>query len=164
MKKIKKYFDFVNEHKHLEFRRSAGLAIVWQGHVLLVHTTGRGFKKGYGIPKGGVEASETELQAAVRETFEETGLKIPLELIDKTPNTFIVTSRKHKYNKVVTYFIVELDTLSQIGLRRSKVPKSQLQIDEVDVARFLDRSTAYVVTMKSQIDLLNTLVNKELLV
>lgn len=161
MKKIKDYTDLINES--LKFRRSAGLAIVWKGKVLLVHTTGRSFKKGYGIPKGGVEPNENDLEAAVRETFEETGLRIPLDLINKEPNTFVVTSRKHKYNKVVSYFIVELDSLSQVGLKRSKVPTSQLQVKEVDAARFFNSREAYTVTMKSQIDLLNRLVNKGLL-
>jgi 8-oxo-dGTP pyrophosphatase MutT (NUDIX family) len=161
LKKIKDYTDLINES--LKFRRSAGLAIVWKGKVLLVHTTGRSFKKGYGIPKGGVEPNENDLEAAVRETFEETGLRIPLDLINKEPNTFVVTSRKHKYNKVVSYFIVELDSLSQVGLKRSKVPTSQLQVKEVDAARFFNSREAYTVIMKSQIDLLNRLVNKGLL-
>lgn len=161
MKQIKTYKDFINEQ--LNIRRSAGLAIVWQGQVLLAHTTGRNFKTGYGIPKGGIDPGESEIQAAIRETFEEVGIKVPEGLIDRNPNTFAVTSRKYKYNKVVTYFIVEIDSLDQISLKGPKVPKSQLQMDEVNDARFLDRSAAYAVTMKSQIDLLNTLVNKGLL-
>jgi len=161
LKQIKTYNDFINEQ--LEVRRSAGLAIVWQGQVLLGHTTGRNFKTGYGIPKGGIDPGESEIQAAIRETFEEIGIKVPEGLIDRNTNTFAVTSRKYKYNKVVTYFIVEIDSLDQIGLKKPKVPKSQLQIDEVNDARFLDHSAAYAVTMKSQIDLLNTLVNKGLL-
>lgn len=144
-------------------KRSAGIAIVWQGQVLLVHTTGRKFTTGYGIPKGGIDKGETELQAAIRETYEEVGIKVPKKLIDRTPYTFVVTSRKHKYNKIVTYFIAEIDSLEQIGLNGPKVPKSQLQIKEVDDARFLDRNSASKVIMKSQVDLINTLVNKGLL-
>ena len=159
LKKIKKYNIFINEQ--LKVRRSAGLSIIWQGQVLLAHSTGRNFKTGYGIPKGGIDPDESEIQAAIRETFEEVGIKVPKDLIDRNPNTYTFTSRKHK--KVVTYFIVEIDSLDQIGLKGPKVPKSQLQIDEVNDARFLDRKSAYAVTMKSQIDLLNTLVNKGLL-
>lgn len=161
MKRIKTYNDLINEH--LEERRSAGLAIVWQGQVLLTHTTGRKFTTGYGIPKGGIEQGESELEAAIRECYEEVGLKVSRKLIDPTPYTFTVTSRKYKYNKVVVYFIAQIDSLEQIGLSKPKVPKSQLQIEEVNDARFLDRENALRVTMKSQLDLLNTLVNKGLL-
>jgi 8-oxo-dGTP pyrophosphatase MutT (NUDIX family) len=161
LKQIKNYSEFINEQ--LKVKRSAGIAIVWQGQVLLAHTTGRNFKTGYGIPKGGIDPGETELQAAIRETFEEVGIKVPKKLIDRNPHTFAVTSRKYKYNKIVTYFIAEIDSLEQIGLKEPKVPKSQLQIEEVNDARFLDRNTASNVIMKSQIDLINTLVNKGLL-
>lgn len=161
MKQIKTYNNFINEQ--LKICRSAGLAIVWQGQVLLVHTTGRKFKTGYGIPKGGIDPGESELQAAIRETFEEIGIKVPMASISPSSYTFAVTSHKYKYNKVVTYFIVEIDSLDQIGLKEPKVPKSQLQIDEVNDARFLDRKSAYAVTMKSQTELLNNLVNKGLL-
>lgn len=161
MKKIKTYKDLITEQ--LVEKRSAGLAIIWQGQVLLAHTTGRKFTTGYGIPKGGIDKGETELEAAIRETFEEVGIKVPKKLIDRNPHTFAVTSRKHKYNKIVTYFIVEIDSLEQIGLKEPKVPKSQLQIEEVNDARFLDRNSASKVIMKSQIDLINNLVNKGLL-
>lgn len=161
MKQINSYKDFVNEQ--LKVKRSAGIAIIWQGQVLLVHATGHNFKTGYGIPKGGIDRGETELEAAIRETYEEVGIKVPKKLIDRTPYTFVVTSRKYKYNKIVTYFIAEIDSLEQIGLKKPKVPKSQLQIEEVNDARFLDRSKASNVIMKSQIDLINNLVNKGLL-
>ena len=160
MKRIRTYSDL---NEQLQERRSAGLAIVWQGKVLLTHTTGRKFTTGYGIPKGGIEPGETEIAAAIREAYEEIGVKVPGRLVKGNPYTFVVTSRKYKYNKVVAYFIVEIDSLEQIGLKEPKVPKSQLQIEEVNDARFLDRDQASKVIMKSQIDLINTLVNKGLL-
>lgn len=42
-----------------------------QGELLLCHATGTAY---WDIPKGGQHADETELQAALRETDEETGL------------------------------------------------------------------------------------------
>jgi len=161
LERIKTYKDFINEQ--LIEKRSAGLAIIWQGKALLAHTTGRKFTTGYGIPKGGIDKNETELEAAIRETHEEVGIKVDQELIDSNPHTFIVTSRKRKRNKIVTYFIVEIESLEQIGLNESKIPKSQLQLEEVNDARFLDRNSASKVIMKSQIGLINTLVNKGLL-
>ena len=158
MKRIIKFDDFINE-QFLEERRSAGIAIVWQGKVLLAHTTGRNFKTGYGIPKGGIEKGETHLAAAIRETSEEIGIKVPTKLIGSNEYSFVVTARKYKYNKIVSYFIVELDSLDQIGLKEPKVPKSKLQLDEVNDARFLDLAAASKVIMKSQIPVLNTLTS-----
>lgn len=161
LKTINTYNDFIYEH--LQPRRSAGLAIFYQGKILLAHTAGRKPNRGYGIPKGGIEPGESEIQAAIRETYEETGIKVPIDLIDNTPFTFVVTSRDYKYNKVVTYFIVEIENLQQIGLKTLKVPKSQLQIDEIDDAVFLSKGPAFSVIMKSQVELLNKFINKGLL-
>ena len=83
----------------LKPRYSAGLAIIYDNKILLGHTTGRKSDTGYGIPKGGIEDGESHIDAAIRETYEELGLKIKRSLIDTTEYTFTVTSRKYKYNK-----------------------------------------------------------------
>jgi hypothetical protein len=54
--------EFINEDK-LEQRYSAGLAIIWQGKVLLAHTTGRKSSTGWGIPKGGIDKGESKINA-----------------------------------------------------------------------------------------------------
>jgi 8-oxo-dGTP pyrophosphatase MutT (NUDIX family) len=162
MNHLKKYDQFVNE-KFLETRYSAGLAIIYDGKVLLGHSTGRKPKTGYGISKGGIEEGETNLQAAIRETKEEFGIKVPTSLIDKNEHTFLVTSRKYKYNKVVYYYIVKIDKLSQIGLKELKVPKGQLQLKEVDKARFMDKLEATKYVMLSQTVVLQKLTTMGLI-
>jgi 8-oxo-dGTP pyrophosphatase MutT (NUDIX family) len=147
----------------LKTRYSAGLAIVCNKKILLMHTTGRADMHSYGIPKGGLEKSESNLQAAIRETQEESGIKVPKELIDKTEYTFVVTSQRYKYNKVVTYFIVHLKNISQIGLKDIKVPKNQLQLKEVDIAEFFDYRESMDRIMKSQAPVITTLLNKGLI-
>ena len=50
------------------------------GELLLCHVTGQ---RHWDLPKGGIEPGEMPLQAALRETREETGLRLdPAELID----------------------------------------------------------------------------------
>ena len=142
---------------------SAGLAIVYDNMVLLGHTTNRGWYGSYGIPKGGIEKGETHLQAALRETKEELGIKVPKSLVDKTEHTFALTTRKYKYTKIVYYFIVKIDRLSQIGLKDTKVPKSQLQVEEIDWAGFVSLGEARKRIMKSQVSVINNLVGKGLL-
>lgn len=144
-------------------KKSAGLAIVYNGMILLGHTTGRGWYGSYSIPKGGIEKDETHIDAAIRETFEEIGVKVPKKLINPTEHTFVVTSRNKDHNKIVYYFIVEIEDLNQIGLTDIKISKSKLQVDEIDWAGFLTYNEAIKRIMKSQISLINNLVNRGLI-
>ena len=147
----------------METKESAGLAIVYQGKVLLGHTTGRKWFGSYGIPKGGIDKGESRLDAARRETKEEIGLDIPFSMIGKTEHTFVVSARKYGYSKIVYYYIVEIDDLSQLGLKELKVPKGQLQVEEIDWAGFMDYKEAMKRVMKSQISVISNLANKGLL-
>lgn len=147
----------------LEQRFSAGLAIVHNKRLLLLHTTGRGSTHSSGIPKGGLEDGEANLEAAIRETSEECGIDVPVKMIDKNPHTFVVTSKKHGYIKNVSYFIVEVDDLSEIGLKSMDIPKRQLQLKEVDAAGFFEYKDAVKLIMTSQAPVITTLLNKGLI-
>ena len=147
----------------METKYSAGLAIIYDNKILLGHTTGRGWYASYGIPKGGIELGESKLEAAIRETYEEVGIKVPLSLIDKTEHTFALTSNKHKYSKVVYYYIVKVKDLTEIGLSDLRVPKNQLQVEEIDWAGFLDYTEAKKRVMKSQASVIDNLLSKGLL-
>lgn len=146
----------------MKTKTSAGLAIIYDNKVLLAHTTSRGWYGSYGIPKGGIEKGESKLDAAIRETEEEVGIKIPKKLIDTTEHTFVVSTKKYGH-KIVYYYIVKIDKLSQIGLKDLKVPKGQLQVEEVDWAGFLGYKEAMKRVMKSQVPLINNLVGNGLL-
>tara|TARA_S200002703_G_scaffold104798_1_gene90924 strand:+ start:286 stop:771 length:486 start_codon:yes stop_codon:yes gene_type:complete len=147
----------------MKTKTSAGLAIIYDNKVLLAHTTNRGWYGSYGIPKGGIEDGESKLDAAIRETQEEVGIKVPMKLIDTTEHTFTLTTRKYKYTKIVYYYIVKIDDLSQIGLKDLRIPKKQLQVEEVDWAGFIDYREAMKRVMKSQLPVINNLVGKGLL-
>jgi hypothetical protein len=58
---------------------------------------------------------------------------------------------------------VKIDDLNQIGLKDLKVPKKQLQVEEVDWAGFMDYKEAIKRVMKSQLSVINNLVGKGLL-
>ena len=141
---------------------SAGLAIIYKGQILLGHTTGRKWTNSFGIPKGGIDEGESKLDAAIRETYEEVGIKIPRKLIDNTEYTFAVTSRKYT-NKVVYYYIVMIDDLKQLGLKDLKVPKKQLQVEEIDWAGFFKYDEAMDKVMQSQREVIQKLLGKGLL-
>jgi 8-oxo-dGTP pyrophosphatase MutT (NUDIX family) len=146
----------------MKTKTSAGLAIIYDNKILLAHTTSRGWYGSYGIPKGGIDKGESKLDAAIRETKEEVGITISKNLIDKTEHTFTVSTKKYG-NKIVYYYVVQISNLSQIGLKDLKVPKKQLQLEEVDWAGFLDYREATKRIMKSQAVLINNMLAKGLL-
>ncbi len=144
-------------------KESAGLAIIYRGMVLLAHTTGRKWWGSYGIPKGGIEPGESRMDAAIRETREEVGLDIPRSMIDPNPRTYVLTSRKYKYTKTVYWYTVQVEDLGQIGMKSLVVPKSRLQLEEVDWAGFMPLAEAKKRVMSSQQQLLTQLVGLGLL-
>lgn len=145
---------------------SAGLAIIYNNKLLLAHPYNRRWYNSYGIPKGGVDEGETYLDAAIRETKEEVGINVPKKLIDKKENKFFVSfSPKNKkgYTKVVYYYVVKIDNLSQLGITDLRIPKKQLQLEEVDWAGFIDYKELQKRITPSQIPLINNLISKGLL-
>ena len=72
-------------------RLSCGVVIVNDDHeLLLCHVTGQNH---WDLPKGGIDTGESPLQAALRETREETGLRLAAdELIDL--GRFVYTNKK----------------------------------------------------------------------
>lgn len=85
---------------------SAGLAIVRPGEILVVHPTGGSWRKGFSIPKGHVEESESAMQAAIRETFEEAGLDMEAEGFKGPYEVY-----KADGSKKVTYWVVDASRL-----------------------------------------------------
>lgn len=144
-------------------RESAGLAIVYQGMVLLAHSTGNSWQTGYGLPKGGIDPGESPIDAAIRETREELGIKVPNSMVQQPARTYILTSRKYKYTKTVQWFIVQVESLKEIGLNDLVVPKTQLQLSEINWAGFMSLQEAKKRVTPSQSVVLDQLVGLGLL-
>lgn len=145
----------------MKTKKSAGLAIIYEGKILIIHPTGSKWFGSYGIPKGSIDSGETPFDAAIREVREEIGVSVPINLIDKDMKSFEFKTNSHK--KIVYYFIVRISNLSQLGLSELRVPKSQLQLDEVDWAGFVTYEDAKKRVTKSQRDLINDLAEFGLL-
>lgn len=108
---------------------SAGLFIIYNDEVLLIHPTNANWKDSFQIPKGIMEDFETKLQTAIRETKEEVGLIITENMIDRISKPGIIEYRKsNKLYKRVYYYIVRLKEKPEI---------INLQLEEVDWAKFV---------------------------
>lgn len=82
----------------LPFRRRNG-----EIEILICHEV---YSKRWSLPKGHMEAFETEEQTALREFFEETGLIAPLLPFPSATDKFL---RRSGVAKQVTYYLAEVD-------------------------------------------------------
>ena len=113
---------------------TAGLVIIQNNKILLVHPTGAPWQGTYSIPKGHLDKKEDPLEAAIRETLEETGIKIKRNHI-RQGGIIDYADKKGKTYKRVYYFLA--------------YPKKEIteemfkpQKGEVDWVGFLSKSEA----------------------
>jgi ADP-ribose pyrophosphatase YjhB (NUDIX family) len=114
-------------------KTSAGLVIIYQNKILLVHPTNAPWYGTYSIPKGEIEEGEDLLEAAIRETKEEIGIRYCRECIDNTPHMIEYKDKKGDIYKRVWCFVINVNEPPR---------KIIMQPEEVDWAGFLDKEEA----------------------
>jgi predicted NUDIX family NTP pyrophosphohydrolase len=159
MNLVKDFNSFINEeHDRSPIKNVAGIAIVWNNSVLLVHPTNGSWKhNALGIPKGGIEHNEDPMDAAIRELREETGIIIRHSDLNPEPLTSPMYRKDGSIKSQLIYFTMNISELSDIGLSNARVPKDQLQLKEVDWAGFVKIDDAYPKMHRSQIIILDRL-------
>lgn len=114
---------------------AAGLVILFDDEILLVHPTNAPWKGTYSIPKGKIEDFETILEAAIRETREEIGIDFSKFFMQgKLPDGVILYKRNKnagKTYKKVFYYVV------RIYDKKPVINQEKLQKEEVDWAGFV---------------------------
>lgn len=115
---------------------SAGIIIRYNNSILLCHPTNASWKGTFSFPKGEVNPGEDLIQCAIRECFEETGIKVNSDKISK--NFCVIYDTRGKITKKVYLYQIKINSLSEIGLDDLIIDKSQLQLDEIDWAGFID--------------------------
>lgn len=158
---IKGFDDYINESwdgidPNVE-KNVAGVAIVWNDSILLVHPTNATWRKSgaLGIPKGGIEPGEDPLDAAIREVKEETGIDVELSKLDLEPHTAPHYKKDGTIKSQLIYFILRIENPTEIGIYSHKVPKEQLQLEEIDWAGFVKIQDAYPLMHSSQLIILD---------
>lgn len=116
---------------------SSGIIIRWKESIFLCHPTNSSWTESYSFPKGGVEDGEELMDAAIRECFEETGVKINKNQI--VCDYCVSYQKKSNTFKKVYLYQVNIDSLSEIGLTSPVIEKSKLQLEEVDWAGFVNK-------------------------
>ena len=139
----------------------AGVAIVFNNSILLVHPTNASWhKSALGIPKGHVEVGEDYKTAAIRELAEETGIILNEYDLDNDYQSSPVYNNKGEIKSVLIYYVKYIESLDEIGLTSNKVDKIQLQLKEVDWAGFVPILDAYPKMHRFQMIILDRLKNK----
>lgn len=132
-------YDAVAGRPPKEAPISAGLRIVKNGKVLLVHPTNAPWKASYSIPKGLAEPGEQPIDVALREVDEEIGFDFSSVFDGRPiPEPENVENRdaSGKLLKTVLYWTVDGSRLPDV------IPRDQLQLEEVDWAGFVDPTEA----------------------
>jgi predicted NUDIX family NTP pyrophosphohydrolase len=142
---VKDFKGFTTDSK--EPTDAAGVAIVLDSDegrmILLVHPTNSSWQRPtMGIPKGRIESGESPFDAALRETFEETGITLDRSKLEPGIQTAEVW-KGTKFLHNIHYLICRISSPSEIGLSGLKVPPHQLQQHEVDWAGFVKIDEAY---------------------
>lgn len=157
---ILKFNEFVNERWAIdtptEHRVAAGVAIIWDSKLLLVHPTNSSWKKPtLGIPKGKLDRpDEDPMDAALRELMEETSISLSPDQLDSEPHQ-VLFYKNGKADGRLIYFICNITDLSEIGLDSARLPKANLQAEEVDWGGFLSAKDAYPKMSTSQLIILD---------
>ncbi len=149
--------DYLGEEQTFVPAKSfaAGVTIIYNNKILLVHPTGASWQRGTcGIPKGGMETGENPMEAALRELREETGIQLNPAQLNPSPENVEMHTKRGKVHNLI-YFVCQINDLSEIGLSSDRVPNSQLQLEEVDWAKFVSPEEAYPITSRSQLIILD---------
>jgi len=96
-------------------KHSCGFIIVSTNKVLICHPTYHP-SNFFSIPKGKIEEGETEIEAAYRETFEETGLDLKKIPFAQEPICLGTWGYSHKKKKVTIFLFIAADNIQSIKL------------------------------------------------
>ena len=120
---IKNYSEYINEawedvDDSLD-KKVAGVAIIYDNKILLVHPTNASWQKPtLGIPKGKVEDGEDVLTASLRELKEETGISLDASVLSNEPYVTDIYDNRGNVKKQLIYFVCNINNLNALHMDR----------------------------------------------
>ena len=128
-------------------KKSAGVIIILNNEkILLCHPSNSKWFGSYSFPKGGIDEGETIKQAALRELFEETSVKLEESKISKEPLVLDYMNYKKKgvVYKRIYLFTLHISDISEIGLKSEVISGDKLPFGEIDWAGFISKEEAKI--------------------
>ena len=141
--------------------KAAGLFLVNKEDKILVGHPTNHDPNFWSIPKGKIDDGETPLEAAIRETYEESNVKLFKDLHD-----FVYIGKyvyRHKKKDIMLYAIFEPEHASwdKINIRcNSNVPEERGGFPEMDDFKWVTLDEARNMLHKTQVDALDVLDEK----
>lgn len=134
--------------KKLKNRITAGVVFIYKNKILLLHPKNEKWTNSFSYPKGGINDNENIIDAAIRETEEEIGIKLPKKFLLDKPQYRIV-NKDEEFNDIIKidyYYIIYLNDKQFKKLFNNDliINFKNLQKDEVDWGGFLDKKSAQI--------------------
>lgn len=117
---------------------SAGLVVLHKNRILLVKPQGANQNELFSIPKGIIDEGEPIIDAAIRETFEETGILIPKEKINDLKSYTINYINSSMITKRVHYFFADISDMKMDEI----IAEKNVQKNEIQFAAFFTKEEA----------------------
>ena len=102
--------------------KAAGCIIIKDNKVLLILQKSGNF---WGFPKGHLEENETEIEAAKRETLEETGLEVILDDRTRYETNYIV---RNEIDKTSVFYLAKV--------KSGKIKKQEAEVEDIQWFEF----------------------------
>lgn len=141
--------------------KAAGLFLVNKdGKILVGHPTHHD-PNFWSIPKGKIDGDETPLQAAIRETYEESNVKLFADLHDFVELGTIVYRHKKKDITLFAHFEKEADNWDKLTIMcNSNVPEDRGGFPEMDAFKWVTLEEARGILHETQVAVLDLLEDK----
>ena len=152
-----KYLQRYENYDNIPQYGSVGIVFWYENNVLLVHPYDPdGEFDGWSYPKGHYEEGETRKQTAIRELNEEIDIELPDNFLDDIEEKELKPVLKDKGIKHYWYYTYELspEEFNKYFNNSLIIPKSKLQLDEIDEARFVDIEEAKKLLSSKFLDIL----------
>lgn len=101
----------------MKYEKSCGTIILKDNNILMIEQ-----KMGcVGFPKGHMKNNETEVETAIRETMEETGLDVKVDASNRFSLTYL---KEENITKTVIYFLASLTNENSIKIQTTELNKA----------------------------------------